>query len=96
MCWTDSSQRTGALTCRTSNSLTRWASLFGRDSTFVSFDGDFKGMGAEDAKKNYRLLGLVQPTPQFTLFVKLTGPKDLVAANEAAFDQFCQSIDIKR
>jgi hypothetical protein len=70
--------------------------LFGRDSTFVSFDGDFKGMGAEAAKKGYRLLGLVQPTPQFTLFVKMTGPKDLVAANEAAFDQFCQSIDIKR
>jgi hypothetical protein len=70
--------------------------LFGHESTFVSFDGDFKGMGDAEAKKDYRMLGLVQPTPQFTLFVKMTGPKDLVAANEAAFDQFCQSIDIKR
>lgn len=67
-----------------------------RDSTFVSFDGDFKGMGEAEAKKGYRLVGLVQPAPEFTLFVKMTGPKELVAANEAAFDQFCQSISIKR
>jgi hypothetical protein len=70
--------------------------LFGRDTTFVSLEGDFQGMGAAESQKNYRMLGLVQPTPQVTLFVKMTGPKDLVAANEAAFDQFCQSIDIKR
>lgn len=71
--------------------------FLGRDATFVSFEGDFKGMGtAAEAKKGYRLLGLVQAAPEFTLFVKMTGPKELVTANEAAFDQFCQSISVKR
>jgi len=71
--------------------------FLGRDSVFVDFEGDFKGMGAAaDALKGYRLLGLVQPAPEFTLFVKMTGPKELVAQNQAAFEQFCQSISIKR
>lgn len=70
--------------------------FLGRETVFVRFDGDFKGVGAEEAAKSYRLLGLVMPAPEMTLFVKLTGPKDLVAANEAAFDQFCQSVSIKR
>lgn len=71
-------------------------SFLGREATYVAFDGNFKGMGAADAKTGYRLLGLVQPAPEFTLFVKMTGPKELVTANEAAFDQFCQSITVKR
>ena len=70
--------------------------FLGREATFVSFDGDFKGMDAASAKTGYRMVGLVQPAPEFTLFVKMTGPKELVAANEAAFDQFCQSIAVRR
>lgn len=67
-----------------------------RESTFVSFDGDFKAVGAAEATKNFRLVGLVQPAPEFTLFVKMTGPKELIEKNEAAFDQFIQSISVKR
>ncbi|MFZ4767720.1 MAG: hypothetical protein ACOYMN_22465 [Roseimicrobium sp.] len=70
--------------------------FLGRDAAFVAFDGDFKGMGATEALKGYRLLGVVQQAPEFTLFVKMTGPKELVSANEAAFDAFCQSISIRR
>jgi hypothetical protein len=79
--------------------------FFGREATFVSFEGDFKGMGAAEAKTGYRLIGLVQETtsknpdpsaPDFTIFVKMTGPKDLVTANEAAFEKFCQSISVSR
>ena len=71
--------------------------FLGRESVFVDFEGDFKGMGAAaDAQKGFRLLGLVQPAPEFTLFVKMTGPKELVAQHQAAFEQFCQSISIKR
>ncbi len=66
-----------------------------RDSTFVTFDGDFKAVGAPEAAKGYRLLGVVQVAPEFTLFVKMTGPKETVEKNVAAFDQFCQSISIK-
>lgn len=66
--------------------------FFNRDATFVSFDGDFKGFGAETAKTGYRMLGLIHSAEQATIFVKLTGPKALVEQNTAAFDQFCQSI----
>jgi hypothetical protein len=65
-----------------------------RDAVFVSIDGDFKNVGEAEARKDYRLLALLQPAPEFTLFVKMTGPRELVAANEAAFEQFCQSISV--
>ncbi len=66
--------------------------FFNREATFVAFDGDFKSFGAEQARTGYRLLGLIHSAEQATIFVKLTGPKALVEANEAAFDAFCQSI----
>lgn len=66
--------------------------FFNRDATFIAFDGDFKGFGAEQAKTSYRLLGLIHSAEQATIFVKLTGPKDLVEQQSAAFDAFCQSI----
>jgi hypothetical protein len=66
--------------------------FFNRDASFVAFDGDFKGFGAEAAKTGYRMLGLIHSAEQATIFVKLTGPKALVEQNAAAFDTFCQSI----
>ncbi|MEZ5324410.1 MAG: hypothetical protein R3F19_05045 [Verrucomicrobiales bacterium] len=66
---------------------------------FVDLKGDFGGMsfpGAPPAEKksDYRLLGLIQQQSPFTFFVKMTGPADLVAANEQAFYTFCESITI--
>jgi hypothetical protein len=66
--------------------------FFNRDASFVAFDGDFKGFGAETAQPGYRMLGLIHSAEQATIFVKLTGPKALVEQNAAAFDAFCQSI----
>lgn len=66
--------------------------FFNRDASFVAFDGDFKGFGAEAAKTGYRMLGLIHSAAQATIFVKLTGPKALVEQNAAKFDAFCQSI----
>jgi hypothetical protein len=60
----------------------------------VSIVCDFKIVCEAEALKVYRLLALLQPAPDFTLFVKMTGPRELVAANEAAFEQFCQSISV--
>ena len=71
-------------------------SFLNREAAFVKFDGDFKGVGATEARTGYRLIGLVQEAPEFTLFIKMTGPKDVVEKNEAAFEKFCQSISIKR
>ena len=53
-------------------------------------------MGAAAALKDYRLLGLIMPTPSLTFFVKMTGPKALVEANAVAFDQFVQSVSLRR
>lgn len=66
--------------------------FFNRDATYVAFDGDFKGFGAESARTGYRMLGLIHSAEQATIFVKLTGPKALVDQNAAAFDAFCESI----
>lgn len=68
----------------------------GRDATFVAFDGDFKAVGAETASQDFRMLGLVQEAPEFTLFVKMTGPRELVLQNEAAFEKFASSITLRR
>lgn len=66
--------------------------FFNRDASYVAFDGDFKGFGAEAPKTGYRMLGLIHSADQATIFVKLTGPKALVEENTAKFDAFCQSI----
>lgn len=73
--------------------------LLGMAAKFVDFRGDFGGMSlpgapAAEKKTDYRMLGLIQQQPPFTFFVKMTGPADIVAANEEAFYSFCQSITI--
>jgi hypothetical protein len=67
-----------------------------REASYVKLDGDFKPVGAETPLKGYRLIGLLQAAPEFTLFVKLTGPKALVEQNEQAFAKFIESIGIER
>lgn len=69
--------------------------LFKRDGVFAEFDGDYKGVGMTEASKGYRLAGVIHSAEQATIFVKMIGPKALVEANSAAFDQFCQSINPK-
>ena len=69
--------------------------LFKRDGVYAAFDGDYKGVGMAEAQKGYRLAGVIHSAEQATIFVKMIGPKALVEANSAAFDQFCQSISPK-
>jgi hypothetical protein len=69
--------------------------LFGQQASFVAVDGSYTpGMGTTDTFENYRLLGLILSSDAGAVFVKMTGPKDLLSKNEAAFDQFTQSIDV--
>lgn len=69
--------------------------LFGQQASFVAVDGNYTpGMGSSETFQNYRLLGLILASDAGAVFVKMTGPKDLVTKNEAAFDQFTQSIDV--
>lgn len=70
--------------------------LFGQAAKFVTVDGTYSpGMGTTDTFANYRLMGLILASDAGAVFVKMTGPKELVTKNEAAFDQFTQSIDVK-
>jgi hypothetical protein len=70
--------------------------LMGAEGLFLSVDGAFKGMGdAADAKADYRLVGVLLPNPELTIFVKMTGPRALVEQNMTAFDTFCQSVQFR-
>jgi hypothetical protein len=69
--------------------------LFGQPATFVSVEGNFSpGMGSQETKENYRLLGLILSSDAGAVFVKMTGPRELVDANAEKFDQFTSSIDV--
>lgn len=69
-------------------------SLFGQPATYLEVDGDFTGMGAQEAKSDYRLLGLILSSDAGAVFVKMTGPRTLVEANTEKFNQFVGSIDV--
>lgn len=68
--------------------------LFGQPATLVEVDGDFSGMGAASAKKDYRMIGLILASDAGAVFVKMTGPREMIAANREAFDSFVESLDV--
>lgn len=71
--------------------------FLGRPAHFISVDGAFKGMGDEaSAKQDYRLVGLIHQASELTLFIKMTGPKELMEQNMAQFDAFCASIKFRK
>lgn len=70
--------------------------LFGMEATYAELDGDFKGVGAAESKPNYRMVGLVLALPDVSFFVKMTGPKELVIANEGNFSKFCESLKLTK
>jgi len=69
--------------------------LFGQPATFVSVDGNFSpGMGSTEVREDYRMFGLILASEAGAVFVKMTGPLELVAANTEKFDEFVSSIDV--
>jgi len=69
--------------------------LLGGSAVLVTLDGDFSGMGAEQALPDYRMIGAVLQLRQGSLFVKMTGPRELVKANEEEFNAFCDSLRVE-
>lgn len=69
--------------------------LMGIQGVYVAVDGSYTNVGATEAKENFRLLGVVATLGDSGLFVKMVGPKDLVEANTAAFDQFVGSLSLR-
>lgn len=69
--------------------------LFHQPARFVSVDGTFSpGMGSTETFENYRLLGVILSSEAGAVFVKMTGPKELVEKHSEAFDRFVGSLDV--
>jgi hypothetical protein len=72
--------------------------LFG-SGKLVDIEGSFTPMGATEAQEGYRLLGVIMPQVtigdvQVAFFVKMTGPGEVVDAERANFDAFCDSLKV--
>ncbi|MGI9243363.1 MAG: hypothetical protein ACR2RV_21370 [Verrucomicrobiales bacterium] len=76
------------------------ARLLNREAVVIDVEGTFSGMGAAP-KPDYRMVGRILPEQasgdsMFSMFLKMTGPKEVVAANLEKFEQFCQSLAPKQ
>ena len=69
--------------------------VFGEAATYVSIDGSFTGMGGKATIDDARMLGMVLMTQNGALFIKMTGPTDLVAGNTAKFEELCASLRLE-
>jgi hypothetical protein len=70
--------------------------MMSSDAYFVDLKGDFKGVGQDEAKKGYRMLGAILPLGEMgaTIFVKMTGPEALVEEHLLDFKRFCYYLKI--
>ncbi len=71
--------------------------LLGLEAARVDLEGDFKatsqpGAPASAAKPGFALVGLIGTIADQTVFVKMTGPKEVVAAENASFDAWVKSL----
>jgi hypothetical protein len=66
--------------------------IFGLEGTFIDISGAFSGMGSGPGKENYRMLGVILASDAGAVFVKMTGPAELIAANLPNFDAFTASL----
>lgn len=65
--------------------------VLGEEALVIEIDGRFTGMGNADLQ-SARMLGAMVPNGNGTLFVKLTGPREAVAAETDAFRAFLTSL----
>ncbi len=68
--------------------------LLGAEAVRVEFDGAYAGMGTE-ARPDWSLLGAIMVTERVTIFVKMTAPLEVMAAERSNFDAFCASVTIE-
>lgn len=68
------------------------ASILGREAVIVEFTGDFLPMGAADRKPGYRLVGALLEAPMAAVFIKMTGPDQMVQDQKDNFAIFAQSL----
>jgi hypothetical protein len=69
--------------------------LLGREAVVVEVDGAFTPMGSNVALQDARMVGAIAALPAVTLFVKMTGPREVVQKERAAFDRLLASIKMR-
>ncbi len=71
--------------------------VMGIEGVFLSLDGSYTNVGAPEAVTDQRLMGVIAElgATEMGLFVKMVGPRDLVEANSAAFDEFVSSLRLR-
>ena len=69
--------------------------LFTRPAKKVIIDGSYTPMGSTEPRPGFRLMGAILQIPQFTFFVKMIGPKALVADHEKNFDEFTSTLQFR-
>ncbi len=70
--------------------------IAGQKVTVVDFSGTFNDQAGPFAPgvqhEGYRMLGAIVPAGEMSHFIKAYGPEETMAAHEAAFDEFLQSL----
>lgn len=69
--------------------------LLGGQAVLVAIDGHYRGMGEADLA-DARMVGVILPAPKFTLFAKMTGPRELVIEQTPAFESWCASLALSQ
>ena len=67
------------------------AKILGRDGTLVSLVGNFTGMDGPTSE-GQALLGVICELGQQSVFVKMTGPADVLERERSRFEAFCASL----
>jgi hypothetical protein len=70
--------------------------IHGLPVTTIDSTGDYTGMGGPMAQSkttlhNYRLLGAIIEGPDGNVFLKFTGPAEIIAARQSEFEQLLNS-----
>ena len=68
--------------------------LMGIEGVLVTVDGSYTNVGESEARPDHRLVGIVAALGEAGLFVKMVGPRKLVEANMAGFEQFVSSLSL--
>jgi len=64
---------------------------FGAPSVLVEIDGTFGGMSGDQSGTDFRMVGLLHVTPQGSQFLKMVGPRAVVAAETEHFKALATS-----
>lgn len=67
--------------------------LLGAPAALVEFEGVYSGMSGEP-RPGWKLIGLVLARERFTVFLKMTGPVQVVDAERPAFAAFAASVRV--